>query len=366
MVSYQSITPTAADTQSRRPPIKRALLIGVTYLEDPLKGPQDDVAKLYALLLNHYEYSKDNITLMLDDQSPEYVPTFVNVTRELKNLVTDAEPGDRFLFFYAGHGDQQDTDDVNEEDGKDECLVCADGVLIVDNFLKETLVDPLPPHCTLTAIFDCCHSGTMLDLGHYHNPLEEWERRAKHLAVSVPLAAPRSRSLRQPFQGRLFQERRLNSEMVQSHKLSLDEAPVSHVQVTGESSSFKSKLRSFSEYRGPPPEATGWISESHTRSLSPEPRPASPEAPDVFSLGSCMDDQLAWGSKEGGFFTWALLQALEANPHPTLGELLSRIHSLIRDMVKNMMKARPDLEVDKLEPSLGGHHTLDMAARFSL
>ncbi|KDQ55394.1 hypothetical protein JAAARDRAFT_79824 [Jaapia argillacea MUCL 33604] len=302
-----------ADTESRRPPIKRALLIGVSYQVDALTGPQYDVERLHAFLRDHYEYSEDNITLMLDNQGPKYLPNSVNV------------------------------------------------------FLKETLVDPLPPHCTLTGIFDCCHSGTMLDLGHYHNPLEEWEQRAKHITVSVPIAAQRSRNIRPPFQARLFHERRINSEMVQSDKLSLNEAPVSHVRMTGKSNSFSPSYGRF-------PNTRALRLKLQDRSLSPlrdhsprnQDRPVPKLRTWLFSLGGCKDDQSTWESKDGGLFTWfrprkqALLQALEANPHPTLGELLSRIHSLIRVMVKNMVKDRPDIKVDELEPSvlLGNHDVL--------
>ena len=33
--------------------------------------------------------------------------------------------------------------------------------------LRDMLVDPLPVGSSLTAIFDSCHSGTLLDLDHY-------------------------------------------------------------------------------------------------------------------------------------------------------------------------------------------------------
>ena len=39
--------------------------------------------------------------------------------------------------------------------------------MILDNELRKRLVDPLPVGAYLTAVFDSCHSGTMLDLDHY-------------------------------------------------------------------------------------------------------------------------------------------------------------------------------------------------------
>ena len=39
--------------------------------------------------------------------------------------------------------------------------------MIIDNELRRLLVDALPVGAHLTAIFDSCHSGTMLDLDHY-------------------------------------------------------------------------------------------------------------------------------------------------------------------------------------------------------
>lgn len=46
---------------------------------------------------------------------------------------------------------------------------CLDSPFIraVNQELRERLVDPLPVGAMLTAIFDSCHSGTLLDLDHY-------------------------------------------------------------------------------------------------------------------------------------------------------------------------------------------------------
>jgi len=40
---------------------------------------------------------------------------------------------------------------------------------IIDNDLYKALVAPVPTGCRLTAIFDSCHSGTILDLPYLHS-----------------------------------------------------------------------------------------------------------------------------------------------------------------------------------------------------
>jgi len=51
----------------------------------------------------------------------------------------------------------------SEEDGKDEAMSAADGK-IVDDWFRDNFVKKLPRGTTTVAMFDCCHSGTMLDL----------------------------------------------------------------------------------------------------------------------------------------------------------------------------------------------------------
>jgi len=50
----------------------------------------------------------------------------------------------------------------------DEMLITSDEKAVIDYELREILVLPLPVGCSLVAIFDTCHSGTILDLPHYH------------------------------------------------------------------------------------------------------------------------------------------------------------------------------------------------------
>lgn len=147
------------------------------------------------------------------------------------SLVNDAKENDRFffhcmtiifmlamwliLFIVSGHSTQEDTDDIEEEDGKNECgyeilnhgldssfgsvIIGSDGQTIKDDVrllfstiesdwnlfqeLRDYLVKPLPPKCSLIvsspymfswfladifqAVFDSCHSGSLLDLKHF-------------------------------------------------------------------------------------------------------------------------------------------------------------------------------------------------------
>lgn len=74
---------------------------------------------------------------------------------------------DSLFFHYSGHGSRVRDQDGDEDDGYDETIIPVDyksAGEIVDDELHWVLVKPLPPGCRLTAIFDCCHSGSALDL----------------------------------------------------------------------------------------------------------------------------------------------------------------------------------------------------------
>ncbi|KAI0297814.1 caspase domain-containing protein [Multifurca ochricompacta] len=141
---------------------RRALLIGISYRGE-LLNTHKDVDRYRGVLL-------EDITVLKDDPAlPSHLqPTRENILRELRRLVADAAPGDRFTFLYSGHSNQQRSKDLNEEDFKDEYLITIDDDIVVDNELNDILVMPLPAGCSLFALLDTCHSGTLLDLPHYH------------------------------------------------------------------------------------------------------------------------------------------------------------------------------------------------------
>ncbi|ETW77695.1 hypothetical protein HETIRDRAFT_445962 [Heterobasidion irregulare TC 32-1] len=145
------------DRSSSRRGRRRALLIGIRYEQDEqwdtLDKTHEDVDTFRRLLLDVYGYRAEDMIVMKDDvkASSELVPTQVNIRRKLRWLVSGARSDDRFILLFAGHSTQQDARDDLEEDGQDEVMITSDGERIVDNELKKTLVDPLPPGCSLTS-----------------------------------------------------------------------------------------------------------------------------------------------------------------------------------------------------------------------
>jgi len=80
----------------------------------------------------------------------------------------------RSFFHYSGHGGQIEDTDGDEADGFDEIIFPLDhnqeDGIISDDKLNDLLVRPIPEGCRLTALFDSCHSGSILDLVYlYHS-----------------------------------------------------------------------------------------------------------------------------------------------------------------------------------------------------
>ncbi|KAH7102243.1 caspase domain-containing protein [Auriculariales sp. MPI-PUGE-AT-0066] len=149
---------------------RRGLLVGVRYWgsEDHdiiLGGAYRDVDDMKELLISKFGWEAEEFIMLKDDRSdPGLQPTREIITRELRELVRGARSGDSLFFMFAGHGGQVYDKEGDEDDGMDEVIETCDGYQIVDDELFDLIVRPLPRGCRLTAVFDCCNSGTALDL----------------------------------------------------------------------------------------------------------------------------------------------------------------------------------------------------------
>lgn len=151
---------------------KFALIVGVndqlqpaTYKVSVLKGPTNDVKLIKRLLVDQYGFQ--------DDAAHVLTITGKNATRKRiteafkSHLIENAKANKDAIvvFYFSGHGSQQDDLDKDEGDGLDETLVAYDsrgpnGQDIVDDEVNAWF-QSLASH-TKNAVFiiDSCHSGT--------------------------------------------------------------------------------------------------------------------------------------------------------------------------------------------------------------
>uniref|UniRef100_A0A6C0C9Q5 Peptidase C14 caspase domain-containing protein n=1 Tax=viral metagenome TaxID=1070528 RepID=A0A6C0C9Q5_9ZZZZ len=157
---------------------KHALLIGINYYKNPanqLNGCINDVTEM-AILLAGLNYKRENIVIMTDDKTGTSEPTKANILAQIKALVGRVKSGDTVFVHYSGHGSQvrdRNGDELKNlyTPGMDDCICPSDfgnysgsNGFILDDVLKENLVNQIPVGAKLRAFFDCCHSGSILDL----------------------------------------------------------------------------------------------------------------------------------------------------------------------------------------------------------
>jgi len=145
---------------------RTAFLVGINYTgtTNELYGCINDTKNVQDLLKNTYNFT--NVTLLNDETSDK--PTKQNILKGLQTLLSNTNSGDTAFFMFSGHGTC--TTDLNgdEKDGKDELIVpidaCTINTCILDDELNKLIRNTLKPGAKLVALFDCCFSGTVLDL----------------------------------------------------------------------------------------------------------------------------------------------------------------------------------------------------------
>ncbi|KAF8483392.1 caspase domain-containing protein [Russula ochroleuca] len=151
---------------------RKALCIGINYVgqSNPLHGCVDDARNVYQFLMENHRYPHSNIIVLTDDnRNPRSQPTQKNILNAMRWLVEGAHADDALFVHYSGHGGRTRDMDGDELDGWDEVIFPVDyktAGIITDDVLHDALVKPLPSGCRLTAVFDSCHSGSILDLNY--------------------------------------------------------------------------------------------------------------------------------------------------------------------------------------------------------
>jgi hypothetical protein len=150
--------------------LKKALLIGINYIEDPsnkLEGCINDVKNIKNQINKFYPKCNQFKILTDDSKNLSDKPTRQNIIDGINWLVKDLKSGDNVYFHFSGHGGLTVDLNKDEKTGMDSCIypICDKKIeMILDDELKILLANKIPIGSKCFAVLDCCHSGSGLDL----------------------------------------------------------------------------------------------------------------------------------------------------------------------------------------------------------
>ncbi|OLY77739.1 Metacaspase-1 [Smittium mucronatum] len=272
---------------------KRALLIGVNYTgtKYKLRGCINDVHRMKKLIIDHFKFKKADMVILTDDQTdPKRIPTRENILKAMKWLVSGAQRNDSFFFHYSGHGSWVEDTNNDELDDHDETICPVDfekNGQIIDEDMNAIMVRPLPPGARLTAVYDCCHSGTALDLPYMYD-----------------------------INGKLKNNNALNIAVDEAKEA---EASYKKGNIRGALVSLTKSLKLL----------------VFGRSKLEKARKEKSSMGDVIMFSGCKDTQTSADAHEDlnfiGAMSWALTNSLYAKPHQTYIELLNDIRQRLAE-----------------------------------
>lgn len=152
----------------------KVILFGLNYELNEhistLGGCINDIQKMSTFLQTTFSVPAANIGAYHDHT--DLTPTRDNILNVLQQGVEAVNSPDNDLttlwVHYSGHGSYVTDDNGDDTGGYDEVLCPLDGGFIRDDDLH-TLFSQMHSDTHLVCIFDCCHSGTALDLPYHYN-----------------------------------------------------------------------------------------------------------------------------------------------------------------------------------------------------
>ena len=157
---------------------RRAVFIGINYMQSSsnrLAGCANDVKKMVSYMSD----KKFDSVVLSDDIAEKNIkwPTRKNILNAIDWAIKDMKAGDEAFVHYSGHGGLTVDLSGDEVSGKDSCIypISENGTIeyITDDELRVLLVDRIPEGAKCTVVFDCCHSGTCLDLRYGYRPISD-------------------------------------------------------------------------------------------------------------------------------------------------------------------------------------------------
>jgi len=238
-------------------------------------------------------------------------------------LVTGSQPGDHLFFHFSGHGSQVKDTSGDEEDGFDETLIPVDfrtAGQIIDDELHDRMVKPLKKGVRLTAIFDCCHSGTLLDLPFVYKASGEYTSKPGELDKETTISSNVVKNV--------------EKDSIQLIKIGDTKLKQSLSILHHDEESGKLKPLSIAQIKQIEGEKKKVTNSNYVPEFDELKIQGASEA-DIISISGCRDDQTSADVKSKGTATgamsFALLTVLKNTPHPILIELLNRMRDALKE-----------------------------------
>ena len=158
--------------------MKAALLIGINYKNTSIKldGCINDVNKIHDIVENNFKFT--DITKITDDDLIK--PTYNNILSQFNVLLNKINNGcNEVWIHYSGHGYRIYDTSNDEVDNYDEVIVPLDYTtkgFISDDLLNRNFLKRITnPNAKIFIFFDCCNSGTNMDL-QYQYKNDSWTK----------------------------------------------------------------------------------------------------------------------------------------------------------------------------------------------
>jgi hypothetical protein len=137
---------------------KKALCVGINeypFEDQNLNGCVNDAYAWADLLVNHFDFPRTNIKMLLDADA-----TKKNMIEGVENLIAGATAGDVLVFTNSSHGSYKI--DRKEDEAYDEviCPYDIEDNLLTDDELRQIFAS-ISEGVRLSFICDSCHSGTI-------------------------------------------------------------------------------------------------------------------------------------------------------------------------------------------------------------
>lgn len=144
------------------------IVIGCNYegTERQLNGCINDALDIAETITTKAEQFNYSLTLKLLTDNQLNKPTKKNIINLLETSIKECNNNkySNLIFYFAGHGVQHTDTNFDESDSLDESILTTDMKFIYDDEFRNILNKLNNRKTDLSFIFDCCHSGTILDL----------------------------------------------------------------------------------------------------------------------------------------------------------------------------------------------------------